>query len=349
MNLEIPPPPGKAITTEALQVRSCCNAHHESMSLNVRQRHIHVYASHCWCKTRKSALQAQTQLSNLFCNDTHGLWSLLSLERTLLAKRQTQVTWLASWHKRIFSAWQAAAAHRAHRPDLASQSISHFLFAPCLLSSYKTVPATPHNYATTRNMKFYLRFFAVFFRRRFWEALCRFFGLETFMSQRTTYTKESIPNIPAAFVRPYSNPCAIDAKPTKQYTCTSNIHKTTQRYNVLLFAPSFAFPLLSEDWSGRRSPVIFLIVKEQIPQFGNIQTRLHFFETANSAQVLLFFLLALFLLKTKRAMISPKQNTKTITKCTISRKFSQIILLRRLAAWSCQQNMFYATTNPTQD
>jgi hypothetical protein len=41
-NLEIPPPSGKAITTEALQVRSCCNAHHESMSLIVRQRHIHV-------------------------------------------------------------------------------------------------------------------------------------------------------------------------------------------------------------------------------------------------------------------------------------------------------------------
>jgi len=43
-NLEIPPPSGKAITTEALQVRSCCNAHHESKSLNARQRHIHVSA-----------------------------------------------------------------------------------------------------------------------------------------------------------------------------------------------------------------------------------------------------------------------------------------------------------------
>jgi hypothetical protein len=39
-NLEIPLLSGKAITTEALQVRSCCNAHHESMSLNVRQRHM---------------------------------------------------------------------------------------------------------------------------------------------------------------------------------------------------------------------------------------------------------------------------------------------------------------------
>jgi hypothetical protein len=43
-NLEIPPPSSKAITTEALQVRSCCNAQHESKSLNARQRHIHVSA-----------------------------------------------------------------------------------------------------------------------------------------------------------------------------------------------------------------------------------------------------------------------------------------------------------------